>query len=319
MDGNTPQRKKASYWIIPLVLFGGAFLLAAVGTLSFIGSLALTARGGGLTGNIALIRVEGMITCSGGRGGLLGAGLVGADRITDQLDRAYKDRNIKAIILRINSPGGSAAAAQEIYQEIRRVAQKKKVVVSMGDVAASGGYYIASAAHYIVANPATMTGSIGVIMEVHNMEKLFRKIGLDPETVKSGPYKDIGSPARPLTPVERQILQRMINQVYNQFVDDVTRGRKRMTREQVKHLADGRIYTGQQAKEVGLVDDLGGLKTAIRIAGKLAGIKGEPRLVTYETISLMDMLLGSVSSVIQRSIGAALKEALPRHELPEVY
>jgi len=316
MRDGTPKKNKASQWLIPGVFFGGALLLAGLGMLLLIGSAALTAGGGGRFGNVAVIHVAGVIACSGGKGGPFSAGVAGSDTIIDQLARANKDKNVKAIILRINSPGGSAAASQEIYQEIRRAAGKKKIVVSMGDVAASGGYYIACAADTIVANPATMTGSIGVIMELQNMEKLFGKIGLAPETVKSGPFKDIGSPSRALTQEERRILQGMIDQVYNQFVDDVTRGRKKMTREGVKKLADGRIYTGQQAKELGLVDELGGMRAAVRAAARLSGIKGEPSIVSYDTPSLIDMLMGTVTTSIESAITGALESTLPPRGLP---
>ena len=148
----------------------------------------------------------------------------------------------------------------------------------MGDVAASGGYYVASAADKIMANPGTITGSIGVIAEMGNVEELFKKIGVKIEVIKSGKHKDIGSPVRPITPEERKMLQGLINNAYEQFVTAVAKGRN-MPYEKVKELADGSIYTGQQAKENGLIDELGNIQDAIKLAGQLAGIKGEPNII----------------------------------------
>lgn len=203
----------------------------------------------------------------------------GSDRVVARLKKIRKDPNVKAIVLRINSPGGSVAAVQEIYQEVEKIKkQGKKVVVSMGDVAASGGYYVASIADKIVANPGTITGSIGVIAQLGNVEELFKKIGVKIEVIKSGKHKDIGSASRPMTQQERKILQDLINSAYEQFLQAIVKGRN-MPYEEIKKLADGSIYTGQQAKENGLIDELGNLEEAINLAGRLAGIKGEPDIV----------------------------------------
>lgn len=203
----------------------------------------------------------------------------GSDRVVNKLDKIRKDPQVKALVIRINSPGGSVAATQEIYEEIEKIKNTgKKVVVSMGDVAASGGYYVASAADKIMANPGTITGSIGVIAEMGNVEELFKKIGVKIEVIKSGKHKDIGSPVRPMTPEERKMLQDLINNAYEQFVTAVAKGRN-MPYEKVKELADGSIYTGQQAKENGLIDELGNIQDAIKLAGQLAGIKGEPNII----------------------------------------
>lgn len=201
------------------------------------------------------------------------------DHIIKRLRRLRKRKDIKAIILRINSPGGSVASVQEIYQEIMAIRKEKKIVVaSMGDVAASGGYYVAAAADKIVANPGTLTGSIGVIMEMGNFQELFKKIGVKLEVIKSGKYKDSGSPHRSLTQEERKIFQGVINDAYDQFVRAIMDGRN-MDKKKVLSFANGRIFTGRQAFERGLVDKLGTKQDAIMFAAKLAGIEGEPRIV----------------------------------------
>ncbi|OGR83403.1 MAG: hypothetical protein A2901_03485 [Elusimicrobia bacterium RIFCSPLOWO2_01_FULL_54_10] len=201
-----------------------------------------------------------------------------ADRLAKRLKALSERPNVKAVVLRINSPGGSVGAVQEIYDEINRLkAAGKKVVVSMGDVAASGGYYIAAPADKIFANPGTITGSIGVIFQLSNVQDLFKKIGVKIEPVKSSKHKDIGSPFRSQSAEEMKILQSIIDDAYGQFVQAIVDGRK-MERAKVVELADGRIYSGAQAKSRGLVDELGNLEAAIAKAGELAGIKGKPRV-----------------------------------------
>jgi protease-4 len=204
--------------------------------------------------------------------------LSGSDPVVRQLVSFKKDDSIKAVILRVDSPGGAVAPSQEIHDEVIRVAAKKPVVVSMASVAASGGYYVSIPAHRIVANPGTITGSIGVIMQFTNLEELYGKLGLKSLVVKSGEHKDIASPFRPMTSEDRKILQGVIDDVYDQFVSAVAEGRN-LSVEKVRNLADGRIFTGRQAKEVGLVDELGGMQDAVGIAKDLAGISGEPKLV----------------------------------------
>ncbi len=234
----------------------------------------------GLSGEaIGVIYVEGVIV--GGRGGaglFADTAIAASEDLMEQLKDASEDPSIKAVLLRINSPGGSAPAAQEIGDEIDALKKAgKKVVVSMGDVAASGGYWLAAKADRIIANPATMTGSIGVIMETQNLQGLFGKLGIQPEVIKSGPHKDIGTYNRQMTAEERLILQGMVDDIYGQFIDVVAKGRK-MDPEAVKKLADGRIFTGRQAKQLGLVDELGNYNYAIRYTAKLAGIEGEPTI-----------------------------------------
>ena len=186
--------------------------------------------------------------------------------------------SIKAIILRIDSPGGGVGPSQEIYTEVRKLAEQKPVVVSMGSVAASGGYYIAAPAKRLFANPGTITGSIGVIMSFANYQELMEKVGIKSQVVKSGEFKDTGSATRPFTKAEEELVQSLIDDVYAQFVEAISLGRK-MPVEQVMRLADGRIYSGRQALEVGLVDELGNLQDTIDYVAELTGMGDDPTLV----------------------------------------
>jgi protease-4 len=200
------------------------------------------------------------------------------DAIIEQLIAFRKDSRIKAIILKINSPGGGVGPSQEIYSETRRTAKTKHVIASFGSIGASGAYYIASAADKIVANPGTLTGSIGVLMEFIRVEELLKKIGVEMEVIKSGEFKDIGSPNREMTESEKRILKDLTEDIRNQFVTAVAQGRS-MARERVLELADGRIFSGRAAKELGLVDHLGNFQDAVTIAKQIAEIKGEVTLV----------------------------------------
>lgn len=227
---------------------------------------------------VALIRIEGVILDS--------------RKVIEELKRYSKDSSVKAVVLRVDSPGGGVAPAQEIYEEVIKLKAKKKVVVSMGSVAASGGYYISSPADKIVANAGTLTGSIGVIMELPNFEGLMEKIGVKTQIIKSGKHKDIASAFRSMTEEERKILQTLLDDVHDQFIRAVSDSRG-MEYETIKELADGRIFTGRKAKELGLVDELGNLEYAIKLAGKLGGIKGEPHVVSKkEKFSFWDLLIG---------------------------
>ncbi|MBE9531596.1 MAG: signal peptide peptidase SppA [Proteobacteria bacterium] len=198
--------------------------------------------------------------------------------INRQIREFAKRDDIKAVVIRINSPGGSVAPSQEIYSEVRRLAKEKDVIASMSSVAASGGYYIALGADSIVANPGTITGSIGVIVQFMNFEGLLSKIGLKGSVIKSGEFKDTGSPLRQMNEVERKVLQALVDDVQRQFVDAVVEGRE-LERKVVEKLADGRIFSGAQALEFGLVDSVGGLREAVELAAELAGIDGEPATV----------------------------------------
>ncbi len=205
--------------------------------------------------------------------------LPGADRVTSELRKISKITTIKAVVLRINSPGGSIGAVQEIYEEVNRLKEKgKKVVVSMGDVGASGAYYIACAADKIVANPGTITGSIGVLMSLGNMEELFRKIGIKIEVIKRGKHKDIGSLSREMTAEEKKLLQGLIDDAYDQFLQVVIEGRN-FKKSKAEKIAQGQVFTGRQAKNLGLIDEIGNFQDAVRLAGKLAGIPGEPKVI----------------------------------------
>jgi protease IV len=217
------------------------------------------------SGKVALVRIEGLLTAS--------------EAVVEELRDYAADDSIKAIIVRIDSPGGGVVVSQEIYNAVKNARKEgKKVVVSMGSVAASGGYYIAAAADKIVANPGTLTGSIGVIMEFANVEKLLEKIGVKGMVVKAGAYKDMGSPFRDLTEQEKKLLQDVIDDVHAQFIDAVADGRN-LAATEVKAIADGRIFTGRQALALKLVDQLGDMTESIRLAGELAGIKGKPTVV----------------------------------------
>ena len=197
--------------------------------------------------------------------------------VLENLKKFREASSIKAIVVRINSPGGGVGPSQEIYREIQKVIKEKIVVASMGAIAASGGYYIAAGSNKIVANPGTITGSIGVIMGYTNLEKLFEKIGLTPVVIKSGEYKDIGSPARTMTSSEKEFLQRFTNLIHQQFVKAIAQGRN-LEQTEVEKIADGRILTGEEAKVLGLVDQIGNFEDAVELAGRLGGIKG--RIIT---------------------------------------
>jgi protease-4 len=233
---------------------------------------------------IAIVEIKGVITQSSG--------------IIEEINQYQEDEGVKAIILRIDSPGGGVGPSQEIHREILKVKSKKKVVTSMGSVAASGGYYIASASDLIIANPGTITGSIGVLMEFTNIEELFKKIGIKGVVLKSGEHKDIGSPLREMTPEEKKIIQGVIDNVHQQFVQAVAEGRK-MDRAKVMEIADGRILTGEQAKQIGLVDRIGNLQDAIDIVAKMVGIEGKPNILyPKRRFSLWELLVREATSAV---------------------
>jgi protease-4 len=211
-----------------------------------------------------------------------------------QLKEFRNNEDVKAIVLRINSPGGGVGPSQEIYEEVRKTSRVKKVVASMGAIAASGGYYVASAADHVMASPGSITGSIGVIMEFANFQELFRKIGVSAFVLKSGEYKDIGFPLREMTAQEKALLQAFIDSVHAQFVAAVAEARK-IPKEEIQAIADGRILSGEQAKALGLLDGLGNLEDAIAMAAKLGGIKGEPSVLYAQKrkFSFLEYLLGS--------------------------
>ncbi len=201
-----------------------------------------------------------------------------AKEITKNIKSFSENKLIRAIILRVDSPGGGVAPSQEIFEAVKKARERKKIIVSMGALAASGGYYISVPADLIVANPGTITGSIGVLMEFVNLEKLMGKVGVGIQTIKSREHKDIGSPFRTMTEEERKLLQGVITDVYQQFVEVVSTERN-IPRDSVVKFADGRIFTGRQARDLGLVDTLGSFQDAVNILRDLVGIKTEPTLV----------------------------------------
>ncbi len=207
--------------------------------------------------------------------------ILSAKPYLEEIEQLRKIKNVKAIVIRIDSPGGGVVPSQEIFEAIQRTREKKIVVASMGSVAASGGYYIASATEKIFACPATITGSIGVAMQMHNVQELLAKIGIANASIKSGQFKDVGSPYRKMTPKEERYLQNVSDEIYDQFIDAVATGRG-MNREEAEKLADGKIFTGRQAKDLGLVDVLGGLQTAINETGKTVGISGDPHTISLK-------------------------------------
>ena len=247
---------------------------------------------------VALIRVEGVI--------------LDAQATISELKHYSENPLVKAIVLRIDSPGGGVVPSQEIHDAVKRVKNKsnKAVIASMGTVAASGGYYIAAATDRIIANPGTLTGSIGVIMEMANFEGLMKKVGVEGVVIKSGRFKDVGSPIRKMSEEERKLLQSVMDDVHHQFIQAVADGRSLDVAE-VEPLADGRIYTGRQAKEARLVDELGDLDDAIHIAADIAGMEGEPKVVEpRKRFSFRDIIESRWASVfpkLELDTGAKLK------------
>lgn len=229
--------------------------------------------------------------------------IVDAEGIIDDMQYFMDHSGIRAVVLRIDTPGGSVAPSQEIYQAVLELRKKKKVVASMGSVAASGGYLIAVAADRIVANPGTITGSISAIMHHANAEALLKKIGIRPYVVKSGKFKDIGSPVRDMTVEERSLIQGIVDDIYDQFIQIVSEHRK-IPLARMAELADGRIFTGRQAKALGLIDELGGLRDAVLLAGRLSGMKDHPEPVypAKRKPSLLMCFLERVTSVVSDNI-----------------
>ena len=235
--------------------------------------------------------------------------IVDSKEINENLQLFRDDDSIKAIVLRIDSPGGGVGPSQEIFRAIQKTKEKKTVITSMGALAASGGYYAAAASQGIMANPGTITGSIGVIMGYTNFKEIFQKIGLLPVVFKSGAFKDTGSPVRDMRADEKKFLQDFVNKIHEQFVRDVARSRK-MKVGVVKKLADGRIYTGLEAKKLGLVDRIGNLEDAVDWAGELAGIEGDIEVVypPEPPMSFLEYLSGSsVDEFFDRVVDSKLK------------
>ena len=270
--------------------------LLAVMVLLAVGSTLLPDRWKSPSGEIALVRIQGM--------------LMDSQNIVRQLSNYRHNPNVRGIVLRIDSPGGAVAPAQEIYNEIMKLkADHKTVYASLGTVAASGGYYIACAANYVLANPGTLTGSIAAVMAFSNIEELTDKIGIKPIIIKSGKYKDVGSPLRGMKPEERKLLQSVVDDVHQQFVQAVAKGRGLPVSE-VNEIADGRIMTGQQALTLKLVDEMGGLEKTIELLAKKIGVEGRPKVIEEkEKTPFFDWLLQS--SLPSRLAATLMPASLP--------
>jgi protease-4 len=273
------KRVLVGLMVILLLLFG------------FFSIFFFAGRYGGTSGTfafgdrIAVVEITGVITQS--------------EEAIKEIHQFLDDDGVKAIVLRIDSPGGGVGPSQEIHREIVKARKKKKIVASMGSVAASGGYYIACASDLIVANPGTLTGSIGVVMQFSNFDELLKKIGIKGFVLKSGEHKDIGSPFREMTPEEKKIMQEVLDKVHQQFIQAVAEGRK-LDRATVVEVADGRIFTGEQAKDHGLVDQMGNLQDAIDAVAKMVGIEGKPTVVYPERrrITIWDLLFQDMTRAL---------------------
>lgn len=287
------SRSRTGLAIIFLFFVIVAFGLIVVGVSLFFGTGTETSGWGSildLGDKVGVVEVEGEIMSS--------------DRTLKDLRKFSKRSSVKAIVLRINSPGGAVAPAQEIYREVEKIKKKKPIVASLETVAASAAYYIASPTNRIVCSNGTITGSIGVIMLLTDLQKLIEKIGVGVNVIKAGKYKDIGSFARPLTAEERKILETFADEIHEQFIKDVAKGRKgKIDEEKLRSVADGRFFTGQRAKEIGLVDSIGNFYDAVRIAGKLGGISGEVELVYPKKRwdNYLDIFLESASRALVRA------------------
>ncbi|MFH0821368.1 MAG: signal peptide peptidase SppA [Pseudomonadota bacterium] len=249
----------------------------------------------------------GAFSDSGGKIGVvtMTGALTSADDILKELRKHRKKSSIKAVVLRINSPGGAVAPAQEIYREIAATREKKPVIATIETVGASAAYYIASNCTQVVCSKGTITGSIGVIMMLPDIHKVIEKIGVDVTVIKAGKYKDIASQVRPPTQDERAILENFAKEIHEQFIQDVAEGRKgKIELDKLRSIADGSFFSGGRALELGLVDKIGNFFDAVQIAAELGGIKGEPKLVYPEKRwdGLLDMLVGSMAESFSRAL-----------------
>ena len=272
-------------WALVLLWAGGcgptAYKITPIPVDPELRERVITSGDGFAPPKIALIDVDGVLM-NAPRWSLLGEGEHPVALLLEKLEKARRDSRVKALILRINSPGGTVTASDLMYEEVRRFRREtdKPVVAVFMDVAASGGYYIACAADEIIAHPTTVTGSIGVIMQTFNVAGTLAKIGVETEAIKSGPNKDAGSPFRKMKPGEREIFQGIIDELYDRFVSVVAAGRADLSPEQVRELADGRVYTARQALELGLIDRIGGLREAVAGLEERIGTQ-RARIVTY--------------------------------------
>jgi protease-4 len=275
------------------------YLGVVVGFLAVVSAMLQGPEGGGFGARVAIVELEGII--------------VDVEELLKDLRNHRDNPLVRAVVIRINSPGGIVGPTQEVHDAIRRVRQAgKPVVASLGAVAASGGYYVAVAADQIYANPGTLTGSIGVIMQMANLENLMKKIGVDYVVVKAGQFKDMGNIARPMTAEERRVLQALLDDVHAQFITAVTEGR-RLDRARVAQFADGRIFSGAQARALSMVDELGGLEDAVNRAAKLAGLNIPPRVIpARRRLSILDLVRNELGLMG----GRALAPVLPVFKTP---
>ena len=286
-----------------IVIGGGAFFLFVLAVFTLVYLSLHRGEGkeafGGFGEKIGVVDLEGVI--------------IEPKTVVSQLRKFAKDDSIRAIILHVNTPGGGVAASQEIYQEVRRIRDQKKkpVVAAIETVGASGGYYISSAASKIFADRGSVVGSIGVIAEWYNYGDLLHWAKMKDVVLKTGEFKDTGNPARELTPAEREYLQRLIDNMYGQFIRAVAEGRK-LKEEEVRALADGKVWTGEQAKQLKLIDEFGDFQAAVEDTAKSVGIQGEPTLVRPEKQrrTLLDLLFGDISEylpdrakLLERNVG----------------
>lgn len=241
--------------------------------------------------------------------------IMSSEKWVSQIKKFREDKSIKAIILHINTPGGGVAASQEIYEEVKRTRDSGKlVVVSMSSICASGGYYISCGANLLIANPGTLTGSIGVIAQFMNLQELGDKLGIKYTTIKSGELKDAGNPFREFNEKDKAYFQDVIDNSFTQFFDVVARERK-LDSEKLKELANGRVFTGLQAKQNGLVDSLGTFEDAVRITSRMAGIEGEPRLVREKKkFSIFEEVIGSSAKEISGLKNKLFEEPLLQYK-----
>lgn len=238
------------------------------------------------------------------------SGGLSASSMISQLEQIRKDADVKAVVIRVNSPGGEVVASDEIHSKLVELKKSGKlIVVSMGSMAASGGYYISAPADYIFANPATLTGSLGVIFSIPNYEKAADWLGYKQNTIKSGEFKDIASPLREMTPKEREIFEKLVDESYQQFVSVIAQGRK-LPREKVLEIADGRVYSGQQAKALGLIDDFGTLEDAMSYAAEKSGLT-DPKIVRYVKEPSLSDLFGGAMFKTSSPAAQVLKEIMP--------
>lgn len=322
-NANTPKDKtpkgKGGFWFFVLLL---AFCLSAISGIYLTvkpgmacqeqpgkegASLSLSSVSKNTTDGpgIAWIKIRGVIAEDDNTSPF--AAPSSASYISKRVREAAKNKNVKAIVLDINSPGGTVASVQDIYSELLSAKEKgKKVVALFRDVAASGAFYIAMAADKIVAEPGTITGSVGVIMQAGNVVGLFDKLGIQVTPITSGKYKDIGSAYRPMTDAEKALLQDMVNDTYSQFLAAVKAGRPNVAPEDMTEYTDGRVFTGQRAFNLGFIDKLGGEETARQLAGELAGLK-DPKIITHKVSGLRELIFSFGSSMQSKDLGKQLQ------------